>query len=235
MHPFVEKFKEIPMKKIILWLIVVVAMLFVLLFGWNQLINKKLVTLTPSPNTTITIGKQTGDDLIIKKQIASTNSQKKLRLSPGTYIVKYSGSSDYQETTTVVQIDKPKELKTPLMQYTTAKLDQILKTEQPAIKKAMLAVQPSSGYAVDTEKLFFTGEWYGARLVPNDWYAAGDQTASGKKTPNPNSTQDVMRVILKKEGGTWIVAAGPSIIFNLQEQKNIPEDVVRATNKLGFN
>lgn len=204
-------------------------------FAWDYFINQKIVTLNPSQGTTIAIGTKEGDEPIIANQIANTSTMQKIRLHTGTYVVKFYGSKDYQEEISSVRIDKTIEIKTPILKYTNEKLAQLLDTEKASIQKAVEPLIPTTGYRIDIERLFYTGQWYGANLIPNDWY---DPTVSADLIPRPtniNNTQDMLKVIMRKVNGKWEIAAGSQIVMAIADYPDIPPDIIRATNKLGLN
>lgn len=234
METIINYFKNISKTKLILFLILSVLVVLAVVFAWDYFITQKVVTLNPSLGTNITIGKQKGDEIAISKPIANTNSFKKIRLQPGLYVVKFAGTKDYQEETESININKPIEITTPKLNYTDTKLSQLLKSEKPAIQNSLLPFIPNTGYKINVEKLFKIGNWYGAQLIPGGWY---DPTVPADLIPRPannNNTQDMLKVIMKKGNGVWKVLAGPSIVISIADYPDIPQDVIRATNKLGL-
>lgn len=232
MQPLINYFTNTSKIKLLIILLVIVGIIIASFFAWDYFVAQKVVTLNPTPVSTIVIGTQKGDEMSINKQIASTNAKKEIRLYPGIYIVKFTGSSDYQEETKSIHIVKSTEIKTPGLKYTEAKLSQLLVSEKPSIQNVITPVLPNAGYQIDSEKLLETGDWYGTRLKPSDW---SDPIHAAKYTIQNIGTEDMLRVILKKENGKWKLVAGPSIIFSIDDYPDIPQDVIRSTNKLGFN
>lgn len=239
MDSIINYFTNIPRNKLIKRLVVVFILLALavglILYAWDYFITQKVVTLNPSAGTTIEFGTRNGDEPIITNPIATTTTLKTIRLRPGSYVVRFSGSKDYQEIFQPVVIDKSVEIKTPTLSYTNEKLSQLLESEKPAIQQVLSPYMPDSGYTVDSESLFNTGAWYGARLIPSGWY---DPTVPADLIPRPtniNNTQDMLKVIMKKGNGVWKVVAGPSIVISIADYSDIPQDVIRATNKLGLH
>ena len=213
-------------------LIIVGVIIVASLFAWDYFVTQKVVTLIPSPGTTITIGEQYKDEPTIKKEIASTNTLKEIRLLSGSYVVKFTGSSDYQAESRSVYIKESTEIKTPALKYTDEKLSQLLIAEKPSIQNVITPILPNPGYQIDNATLFDNGSWYGTRLKPSIWY---DPVMAVKYTRPTDGTEDMLRVILKKENDQWKLMAGPSLIFAIDDYPEIPQDVIRSTNKLGFN
>lgn len=239
MQPIIERYENMPRNKLIARLVILVIILIAVsvlsYFTWDYLVNNKDVTLNPTPGTTITIGEMAGDEPVISKQIASTSVKKTIRLHIGTYAVKFSASKDYEDQLTSVDINNTTEITTPSLNYTTEKLSTILGAEKDAIHNVVWGVVSPDKYNIDIEQLFYTGQWYGARLIPKDWY---DPTVPADLIPRPtnsNNTLDVLRVILKKEGGDWKIVAGPSVVLYINDYSQIPQDIIRSVNKLGFN
>ncbi len=235
MQPIINYFTNTPKTKLIIRLLIllfVLALLAIyLIFGRNYFVEQLTVTLNPSPGTTITIGEQNGEDLSIKKQIVSASSLKKINFQPGVYVIKFSGSKDYQIVTNSISITKSIEIKTPTLIYTQDKLGQLLTAEKSSIQSVITPVLPNSGYQVDNGTLFDNGQWYGANLKPGVWY---NPVVAVKNIGPFSGLDDMLRIILKKENGKWKIAAGPSIIFSIDDYPNIPSDVIRATNGFGF-
>lgn len=239
MQQIINYFTNMPIRKLITRLLIALVLLCVVVasayFAWDYFINQKIVTLNPSQGTVMTIGTKQGDEPIIVNQIASTNTKKKIRLHTGTYVIKFSGDKDYQEEASTVRIDKSMVINTPTLKYTDEKLAQLLDVDKALIQEVLQTVLPNARYSVDQEKLFYTGEWYGANLIPNDWY---DPNAPADIIPRPtnvDNTLDMLRVIMKKDNGTWKVVAGPSIVFFVDDYPKIPQDIISETNKLGLN
>ena len=239
MQPIINYFTNIPRNKLIIRFIIVLFVLIIItvssFFAWDYFVNQKVVTLNPSAGTTITIGEQARDEMAIGKQIASTNSLKSIRLQSGVYIVIFTGTSDYQDEYQSISIDKSTEIKTPDLKYTDEKLGRLLVSEKPAIQNVITPILPNPGYQIDNESLYEIGNWYGARLIPGGWYLSPPSSNILPGLINDNNTEDMLRVILKNDNGQWKLMAGPSIIFAIDDYPDIPEDVIRTTNKLGFN
>ena len=212
-------------------LIIVGVIIVASLFAWDYFVTQKVVTLNPSPGTTITIGEQYKDEPTIKKEIASTKKLKEIKLLSGSYVVKFAGSSDYQAESRSIYIKESTEIKTPVLKYTDKKLGQLLIPEIPAIQNVITPILPNPSYQTNNETLLENGNWYGARLKPSVW----DEPTMAVKYTKPTGTEDMLRLILKKENDQWKLMAGPSIIFAIADYPDIPQDVIRATNKLGFN
>lgn len=202
---------------IVIAIIVATVVIIVGVILWNYLIFQKVVTLNPTAGTTIAIGSQVGEGTDIGTLLTKTSTKQILRLEPGHYVVQYSGTKDYQDQSIVINIVETTELTTPKLKLTQNKLDALLAIEKPAAQNAFSLVFDVDGYNITDDKLYQQGDWYSARLVPN------------------NSSLDTLRVIMKKENGQWKVAAGPSIIFFIGDYPNIPQNVISVTNKFGFN
>lgn len=225
MNPIINYFTNIPIGKLIARLLVSLVLLCLVasatVFAWDYFVTQKVVTLDPSLGTTIAIGNQSGKDPVISSVILSTTSTKQIRLHPGTYALKFSGSKDYQEELVSILVNKSMEIKTPTLKYTDDKLSQLLVSEKASIHQYLQPFMPDAGYKIGIEKLFNTGQWYSASLIPGNWYSS-------------TNAQDMLRVIMKKENGQWKVEAGPSIVIYIGDYPNIPQDIIKATNKLGF-
>ena len=186
----------------------------------------------PSSDISITISKYKGN-LGIPDKVIETKTEKSIRLRQGKYVVKYSSSGDYKDLVEVIDISKPTELNAPILSFSDTKLDQMFTALKPEIKKELNQSINTGEYMVVKEKLLFTGDWYAAALLPNSWYKSGYEGYIPRPL-NPDNNKDAVKVIIKKEGGQWKVVTKPSIVFYINDYPNIPEDVIRETNKLGF-
>lgn len=148
----------------------------------------------------------------------STSTPGKFRVKKDDYVYTVSSKDGaYQPFVKAVTVDtKPVSLAIPSLAYTDKKLDELLVVEEPSIKAVIQAKYPAqlSVYSVGNGKLYKNGQWYGAKLVPND----------------PN-TYDTLRIILKKDRGTWhIMTTPPEIVISQPIYPNIPLDILTDLN-----
>lgn len=202
--------------RVVLLLFIVLVVVLAGLGAWNYFITQKVVTLNPSDNTLITIGTHTGEGPNIGRVVAETSVKKSIRLKPGYYSVKYSSTKDFKNNLSVVKIDRTTELKTPKLDYTQSKLDQLVVIEKNQIQQALAKLLDTSGYTVKDDKLYSQADWYSARLIYKD------------------DSKDSLRVVLRKDGDKWTLATKPSFILSIVDYPNIPQEVIRGANKAGF-
>lgn len=236
MKPITEFFANIPTSKIITrFILPLVIFVFILVatgFAWDYFVSQKEVTLIPTPGTTIRIGTKSGDDPAIDNQIASTTTKKAIRLRPGLYVLEYTGGSDYRTVIEQLTIDESTTIKTPSLVYTEEKLGKLLDSQKTDIHNSVSLAISDPDYSIDKEALYEKGDWYGASLKPSVWYYP---TMAVKNLGPVSGNRDMERVILQKVSGQWKIAAGPSVIFSIDDYPKIPEDVIRGTNSLGFD
>jgi len=208
-------------KKLILIIIFSIFIIIVLFIVgtkvWDYFITQKLVTLNPTTGTTITIGKQVGEGVNMDTIITKTSSKQEIRLEPGYYSVKYSGNTEYLSAFNVINVDKSMEIRTPKLNFTQEKLNQLILTEKNTAQSALSLSFDTSGYTIVDDKVYGQGDWYSARLINN------------------NGSSDNLLIIMKKENTSWKLIAGPLIIISIGDYPDIPQEVIRQTNKLGFN
>jgi len=198
-------------------LIIILTPLVLLSIGgvamWQHYVVDKIVTLRAAAGTSITLGKPFGPGNnagVLGDTILQTNSQAKIRLSPGSYILVFSGADYAAQTQKITVSSNNLTLSTPSLNYSAQKLDSLLADEKPAIQTVVSGINSLSGYTTSYESLYGAGDWYAAKLAP----------------PDP-TTQDVLRVVLHKENGVWQVAATPTLILYSGDYKSIPVAVVR--------
>lgn len=213
-------------KKLYIFIVITVIIVAAIFWGttmlWGNYVTQKLVTFEPTAGSTITFGTQYRDEPVIAKEIVKTNTKLSKRLQPGNYVAIFSADGYKTETRSIV-VDSNMTVKTPVLDYTDEKLAEIFNKEKPAIHSVALAAVDDgideNVYTITGESLYGQADWYYANLTP--------------QPPNDANFPD-LKIILKKSGNSWKVAAKPTTIYWIGNYQNIPEDVIRATNKLGF-
>lgn len=106
--------------------------------------------------------------------------------------------------------------------YSNEYLAELLKQEEPAIKRTVQTRFPSDmqNYQLQNGALYEKGDWYGALLV------------STISDPNRRSQQDYYRIILHKSEGVWHVTNIPQLVLTSAEFKDVPADILRDVNEL---
>jgi hypothetical protein len=199
---------------IVIGAIILAGLIWGISMLWNIYITQKVVRLEPAKNTTITLGTQKGDTPAIDKEVIKTSTNLSKRLKPGNYVVIF-GAEGYESQNQLINLNKNTTISTPELNYTTDRLKIVLNQDRANIQKVVNA-SAGNGYIISDESLYKQADWYVSILLPTD------------------PSKDMLKIILKKEDNKWVVAAKPSIIFWIDDYPNIPEDVIRAVNKLGF-
>lgn len=102
---------------------------------------------------------------------------------------------------------------------TTAELEVLLITEQPAITTLLIEQYPniSTDYTVDRAKLYHRGEWYGAILQ----YKGSDV-----------NNRDTLRIVLQKKNGEWTTKTPiPKPLVNKQDIPDAPISILNDINR----
>lgn len=189
---------------------------------WDTYVTQKLVTFEPSAGSTIVFGTQDNDNLVIKNEIVKTKTKLAKRLQPGNYVAVFSEDGCITKSQPIT-IDSSTTIKTPVLSYTGKKLAEILNQEKSTINTVVLSTVKNgvddNSYTITDEFLYGQADWYFANVTP--------------KPPNDEGFVD-LKVILKKSGDTWKAAVKPDTILWIDDYPNIPPDIIRAANKLGF-
>ena len=221
--------KPSKLRSILIFTFVAAIFIGALIYAWDFFITQKVVKIIPSSNTSIEISSTD-----TKKEIIKTTNTKDVRLRPGKYLFTYSGTSEYQEKSEKITISSSIEIRTPSLSYTDQKLSQLLEAETATIQDALFKTIQKSDYSISSEKLYITGNWYGAQLKPINWYDVYAKTTAGGSIPDGIDSKDILKVIMEKVDGKWEVITKPSLVFSIDDYPKIPESVIRAVDKLGL-
>jgi hypothetical protein len=205
--------------------IVVLAAIVAAIYSFAIL---KAVKIVPNDGVTITL-----ISLKNSKEVASLTQAKTIRVQAGDYSVSYKAGAEYQEESENISIKSSTTITSPQLNYTSAKLAEMLTAEQPTIQAVTATIGGVGDYQITEETLYVRGEWYGAVLGPTTWYGPVDET--GVQPPNPSNTLDIVKVIAQKTDGQWQIVAGPSLVLSIADNPSIPEEVIRAVNRLGLH
>lgn len=158
------------------------------------------------------VGTSNNEELAINKPISTLNSSKTLRLAPGNYVVNYSSNNHIPKTEKYV-IKVGQVIKAPTLSLTPGILSKQFASEAKDIETAVRTNPLGRDYRFSDGQLYVDGNWCAAKLMPGD-----------------SVNNDVLRVVLQKQGDTWKIVAGPKIIFYLKDYPGIPEAVIRDIN-----
>lgn len=141
------------------------------------------------------------------------------RMKKGNYHLETTGT-DFVTLGTDIEIKDKDTTITLSPNYTTDKLNHLLKEQQKALRSTIVQAFPKvdRSYTVNPGKLYRTGQWYATFLV---------------KTPPTGSVAyyDHYRIVLKKEGGTWkTVTSIPEISLSSKKYPDIPKDILIDVN-----
>lgn len=207
-------------KKLYILIAIAVFVLVAVIWGTTVFrgtyVAQNIVTFEPSAGSTITFGTQASDDPAIAKQIVKTTTKLSKTLQTGSYVAIFS-EAGYITQYQPVAVDGNTTIKTPVLRYTDARLAEILNSEKSVIHQVVFTAISESDYTISSEGFYIQADWYAADLSPN------------------NTSLNEYKIILKKVNNTWTIAAKPAIAFWIDDYPNIPSDVIRAANKLGFN
>jgi len=151
-------------------------------------------------------------DLVIKASGSGNYHVKR-----GQYVYVVSGGKDYVDFTQTLTADKtPVNLELPSLDFTDKKLASLLSVEEPNIRQVLAEKYPfqMQQYSVQKGHLYKQGQWYGAKLVPND-----------------PANYDELRVILKKSSGKWtLISSPPEMVVSKAVYPEIPIDILNSVN-----
>lgn len=147
-----------------------------------------------------------------------------IKLKKGSYVLQYDAKDNYRDYFDTVELKDKRQTVSLSPDYSDEYLAKLLDAEINGIKKEILQKYPKVSQLYDIQKgrLYKKGDWYGTTLV----YKGSVQGANLFKT-------DTLRVILKKENGTWALkTTPPTILITKSAHPDVPEDILRSVNSM---
>lgn len=143
------------------------------------------------------------------------------KIKKGTYLIATHNSIGYQDVSQVFTVGNKEVVLKLQLNLSKDKLSQAYDKESGAIMAALKARYPNTmkNYSLASPVLFKNGEWFGALLVP------------------PNSSMDVLRVVMKKgSSGAWsVVTTPPGIVLSVLDYPQVPYEVLWGVNNLKWS
>ena len=145
-------------------------------------------------------------------------SGEEIKIPKGDYTAYYQANKGYESKYQEFSFDDDYILDIK-PNYSEDKLNEILNQQINNLNRTIESYSSniSSQYTIQKGQLFDNGNWYGTTLV----YKGDDYF-----------NNDTLRVVLKKNGNTWVVAGKPSIYFNKFDYANIPKNILSEVNTL---
>ena len=143
----------------------------------------------------------------------------KLKLSKGSYYIRYVGAEGYADTFKLIQLSERNQQVSYDAPFSSSHLAQILSSESSAIRAAITAAFPNvKSYQIQSGVLYRNGEWYGTTL-----------RYSGPDIFNA----DTIRLMAHKNNGVWTVSTTkPDITLSKLLYPSIPDDIIKSVNNL---
>jgi hypothetical protein len=214
-----------PIKTVVILAIIGFSLfLIVTLFIVNAM-RYKNISIEPTQNTKITILEISGDNKTQTKTLAETTTNISISLKKGIYTVKYSGE-DMEKQISSIDVKDDMVVKTPELNFSITKLQNLLNQEKSNNMLPKIPVQ----YDLFKEKLYKKGDWYSAIYIPKNWYDPSTPVGVEPRMTNDSNQLDIIKIVAKKENGQWQVMAGPDIVINKEDKKEIPSDILKDIN-----
>ena len=215
-------------------IVIFFLVLILTLIGWSIYASYQKVTFTIAPNKpglTVNVYKNDVDndeaspESLVKADnlVKTVDTSSTIKLKQGHYIWQTAGSNDYTRQTTkfVLKNEAISFEINPTM--TDGKLTSLLKTESPAVQKAILAsvLGISPTYQLGAGKLYDNGEWYGTIIYPSKPFEFLS-----------TNFVDIYRVVAHKDNGVWkVVTNPPELSLSAKKYTTIPRDILSDVNK----
>ncbi len=208
-------------RKILIVLLFIVVLLGIIVIINKFFFNKSKVSFYPK-NSTIKIEQLNSVGHIINS--FQTNVSITKTFNNGFYDVIYqSNNPNYQPVNLIINLTKNISLKTPSFNYKPSYLNQLFNSERNQIHLAF--INSSYGYLIKNlnyqfgfEELLGNGNWYIARLYPN----------------NPLK-QDSLVYIMQKVNNLWKLETTPSIVLYTGNYPSIPVSYLQIINNTPYS
>lgn len=211
-------------KKYIVVMLVVVAIITSVTILVSYLSSTKEVVVYYKNSKDVNIHIFSGEHIRGSNKIAEIKkSGDSIRLDKSeTYQVTYSGSVGYEDG--LISF-KPSDKGTIKINphYSQDKLSQLLSSQKDSIHNVIKSKYSDNIhlYEIQPGKLYHFGDWYGTTL---------------KYTGDDYSNSDTLRIVLRKEGDSWVIKTDPpSISLNKYVFPKIPVDVLVNVNNFQKN
>ena len=149
---------------------------------------------------------------------SNIKSGETVRITPEyEYQVEYTGNQGFASDT--ISLDVRNSSLQASADFSDDRLKTLYNSEKTSIEQVLLAKYPNVKdlYTITESKLYKRGQWYGALLA--------------YKGSGIFNTDD-LRVVMKKENGTWVAPWVPMPSLNKYAQKDVPIDVLQKINSL---
>lgn len=214
-------------KKLLFWLIGGATLIIAAMVGLSYYNSFQDVTVTvknPPGSLTLDLYKGVVDDHDIEQTgpvLRTISATETFSTKKGSYVLVPKGQNiDTSPVSFTVQ-GKPHEQVVDLP-YTDEYLKNQLSGEKDAILSAITTKYPTATkrYTINDGKLYHWGEWYGATLT-------------SRENPDEYVYADTVRILLKKQDGTWTVMSDPpEIILSTPTYPDTPEYILKDINRL---
>lgn len=206
---------------VLLTILVIAAIVAKVITSYTETLQK--VTLTFDGNyvsklelykgyNTRNIPEKTGDSL------QTIESGKEYTLKKGVYVLQPSG--DHLDTSLIeLNVGDSIIKKTIDVDYSASYLAQLYESDKDTLNAIVSDANPKIAglYVINQGKLYHHGEWYGTTL---------------SYTGPQSLLRDTLRLIAKKENGTWKVVTKPQITLSTVEYPHIPKSVLESVNDI---
>lgn len=161
-----------------------------------------------------------------EKPVAKTTfSGQQIKIPEGQYTLYYDAAQNYESKYVEVNLNEKRQVVSLSPGYSSGYLEGLLADESGSINAAIMKKYPEAGvrYTIQSGKLFGNGDWYGTTLVYK----------TENLRPQDLFKVDSLRIILKKEGGAWVVKTDPpDISLSKYTYPAIPEDILSEVNSM---
>ncbi|MGB2787472.1 MAG: hypothetical protein WBB94_03765 [Candidatus Saccharimonadaceae bacterium] len=208
------------MKKLIIIFTAVIVLVTSVYFAYSYFASFSTVTFNLAEGVKEIKVYKNSDDETGDTVVATLQSSGEVRINNGNYYVTPSGDNIVNDNISIkitgnisidIDPDYNSDYLTKLADIESGKIAEVInRSLTPAIEN----------YDIEQVKVYNKADWAGVLLLPKD---IDIQNPSG-----------IHRVVLKKEGDSWIVVGLPQIVMTAYNTKNVPLDVLKSVNDLVF-
>lgn len=206
---------------VLITIIVIVAIIVKVIASYTDTLQKVTLTFDGNYVSKLELYKGYNTRNVPEKTgsvIQTIESDKEYTLKKGVYVLQPSG--EHLDTSLIeLTVGDSVVKKTIDVDYAASYLAQLYESDKDTLSAIVSDANPKIAglYVINQGRLYHHGEWFGTTL---------------SYTGTQSLLRDTLRLVAKKENGTWKVVTKPQITLSTVEYPDVPKSVLEAVNDI---